>query len=96
MQNRGPSPGFSGYRVRARYDKGCLLPTRDAHRVTPHSMRGPVHDIRGIATRPLSRIFLDTASERGMTKGVTPHSMRTVSPRTRCGVQFIADDDKRG
>ena len=30
---------------------------------------------------------MDSASGRGMTKGVTSHSMRTVSPRTRCGVQ---------
>ena len=28
---------------------------------------GPVHEIREIATEPLPRIFLDTASERGMT-----------------------------
>ena len=51
MQNRGPSPGSSGYRVGARYDKGCHS-ALDAHRVTPHVMRSPVHDIRGIATGP--------------------------------------------
>ena len=39
MQNRGPSPGFSGYRVGARYDKGCHS-ALDAHRVTPHPDAG--------------------------------------------------------
>ena len=39
MQNRGPSPGSSGYRVGARYDKGCHS-ALDAHRVTPHPDAG--------------------------------------------------------
>ena len=48
MQNRGPSPGFSGYRVGARYDKGCHS-ALDAHRVTPHPDAGSRKgDVKGM------------------------------------------------
>ena len=85
-----PRPARPGYRVAARYVP-TLLTTPGAHRVTPHSMRGPVKcrlrvpafvGIPGfrIAVRnDMNGIFLDTPSQCGMTPTKKPLQLARVA-----------------
>ena len=76
-----PRPARPGYRIAARYVP-TLLTTLGAHRVTPHSMRGPVKcrlrvpAFAGISGFRVTARYVPTLLTTPDAHHVTPHSMR--------------------